>query len=63
MDLGTILRAIEIVGPATKAGAELFEGFLALTSGADQVTLRRHYAEARVRSDDLHRQVQAQLGA
>lgn len=61
-DLTTILRAIAIVGEATDAGRALYEGFIAITGGADQVTLKKRYQEARDRSDRLHDRVQQAMG-
>ncbi len=59
MDLATIIKAIEIVGAVTPAAMRLYEGFMALASGADQDELAKLYADARLQSDRLHDQVQA----
>lgn len=46
MDLKTILRALSFVGETSDAGMQLFEGFLAITSGADQAALKERYDAA-----------------
>ncbi len=60
MDLSTIIKAIAIVGDVTPAAMTLYQGFIAATAGTeDQATLKRLYAEARSRSDELHAEVQS----
>lgn len=63
MDLSTILRAINLVGDVTPAAMALYQGFIADTKGEDQAELKRRHADAQARSDHLHRQLQAELGA
>lgn len=57
-DLGTIVKALQVVGETTPAGTMLFEAFIAGTRGSDQEDLKERYAAARKRSDDLHDEVQ-----
>lgn len=54
----TILKAIEIVGDNLPAAKALYEGFIAVTRGADQDELKSRYGEAMAQSDDLHSRVQ-----
>lgn len=59
MDLATIIKAIEILGAATPAAMQLYDGFMALVGGADQAELAALYAAARDQSDRLHDEVQS----
>lgn len=61
MDLATILKVMQIVGPATEAAKAIYEGVVPLLKGADQDTLKRRYAEARQRSDNTHAAIQRDL--
>lgn len=56
--IDTIVRAIELVGPATQAAEAIYEGFVALTDGTDQEELQKRYAAARQASDAAHDAVQ-----
>lgn len=61
-DVSTIIKAIQLVGTITPAGKAIYDGFVAITTGATQDDLKRRYAEAQTRTDDLHGQVQAEMG-
>ena len=61
-DLQTILKAIQIVGAATPAAKAIYDGFVDVLGEKDQATLKARYADARERSDNLHEQVQNELG-
>lgn len=58
MDFATIIKAIQIVGDTTPAAIKLYEGFVAVTRGKDQVELKQRLADARAKSDDLHQRIQ-----
>lgn len=58
MDLRTILKAIELVGDNLPAAKALYEGFIAITGGADQDELKQRYEVAKAKSDELHDKVQ-----
>jgi hypothetical protein len=58
MDLATILKAVQLVGGATPAAIKLYQGFIAVTRGADQAELKARYEAARLESDRLHQEVQ-----
>lgn len=57
-NLDTILKAIELVGPATKAATDLYEGFIAITGGETQEELKTRYEAAKAASDAAHDDVQ-----
>ncbi|WP_343518080.1 hypothetical protein [Sphingomonas sp.] len=58
MDLRTILKAIELVGDNLPAAKALYEGFIAVTRGADQDELKARYEAAKLASDELHQRIQ-----
>ena len=61
-DLDTILKAAQLVGEATDAGKAIYEGFIAVTDGSDQATLKERYAAARKQSDAVHDELQDEVG-
>lgn len=57
-NLPTILKAIELVSDNLPAAKALYEGFIAVTRGADQDELKARYEQAKLRSDELHGKIQ-----
>lgn len=58
MDMRTILKAIELVGDSLPAAKALYEGFIAVTRGADQEELKQRYEAAKAKSDEMYQRIQ-----
>jgi hypothetical protein len=60
-DLSTILKAIDLVGDASEAARQIYEGFIAVTRGETQDELKARYAKLREQSDAAHQSLQEEL--
>lgn len=66
MDLATVLRALQAVGPITAAlpaVRHVFDVAVAMLSDPDQATAKEAYADLIADNDDGHRRLQEKLEA